>query len=351
MAIFAAMKWEYGADLQAYNTFGLSARAERLGCFASVDDLRATLAEIDTGTEAWMVLGGGSNILLTSDFEGTMLRNGIQGIRVLEETDETALVQVGGGEVWHEFVLWTVRRGWGGVENLSLIPGSVGAAPIQNIGAYGAELKNSFISCKALEIATGDLQTFAREDCNFGYRWSIFKGPLKEKFIITSVTMCLQKHPEVNTSYGAIQQQLGAMGVTSSPTVKQISDAVMAIRRSKLPDPAEIGNSGSFFKNPIVDADKHRTLKADFPDLVSYPAGEDRYKIAAGWLIDFLGWKGHRRGDAGVHAHQALVLVNYGGAKGVEMVQLARDIRADVWEKFGIELEAEVSFIGPRGPM
>lgn len=345
------MNWIYEADLRPLNTFGLKAHATRLGRFTSVTELREALEQIDPTNEALMVLGGGSNMLLTTDFEGTILRNEIRGIEIIEENNNEAAIKVGGGEVWHDLVLWSIDRGLGGLENLSLIPGSVGAAPIQNIGAYGVEVKSTFVSCEALEIATGELKTFLPADCDFGYRWSVFKGPLKGKYVITSVTFRLSKKPEVHTEYGAIQDQLLAMGVTETPSIKEVSDAVIAIRRSKLPDPAEIGNSGSFFKNPIVSESKYRTLKADFPNLVAYPAAGSNYKITAGWMIDFLGWKGYRRGDAGVHARQALVLVNYGEAKGVDIAALARDIQDDVQEKFGIELEAEVNFIGPRGPM
>ena len=351
MYIFVAMNWTLKADLQALNTFGLRAQAKRLGRFTSRQELRRALEQIDLLNEPLMILGGGSNMLLTTDFEGTLLRNEIKGVEIVDEDDDSALVQVGGGEVWHQFVLWTIERGLGGLENLSLIPGSVGAAPIQNIGAYGVEVKSTFVSCDALEIATGDLRTFTPQECDFDYRWSVFKGPLKGKYVITSVTFKLSKNPVVNTQYGAIQEQLKAMGIEGTPTIKEVSDAVIAIRQSKLPDPKEIGNSGSFFKNPIVSESKYRSLKADFPELVAYPAAGSNYKIAAGWLIDFLGWKGYRRGDAGVHARQALVLVNYGAAKGVEIAALARDIQDDVREKFGVELEAEVNFIGPRGPV
>lgn len=347
--IFVAMNWTPQADLTPYNTFGLGAKAQHFGRFESVQELRDALIEI--GQSPMMVLGGGSNMLLTADFDGYILRNEIRGIEILSEDEATAMVRVGGGEVWHDFVLWCIAQDLGGVENLSLIPGSVGAAPIQNIGAYGVELESVFESCSAIELANGNVREFSPAECDFGYRWSVFKGPLKGKYVITSVTFRLTKNPEVNTSYGAISAQLETMGVQGTPSIREVSDAVIAIRESKLPNPAEIGNSGSFFKNPIVDGEKHAALKAEFPELVSYRAEGTSHKIAAGWMIDYLGWKGYRKGDAGVHARQALVLVNYGGATGVEIAQLAREIQDDVSAKFGIELEAEVNFIGAHGPL
>ena len=345
------MDWHHNFNLQPYNTFGLSASAKRFARFSSSSELLDALDEVQKIKDPLLVLGGGSNLLLVDNFDGTVLRNEIRRKEITRDEKDYVEVAVGAGENWHEFVLWTIENGWGGVENLSLIPGSVGAAPIQNIGAYGVEQKSSFLSCSAIEIASLTERTFYNDECEFGYRWSVFKGALKNKYIITEVRFRLSKNPETHTQYGAIQDQLKENGVHDRPTIKQVSDAVIAIRKSKLPDPADIGNSGSFFKNPIVPNEQFDKLKELFPEIAAYPNGSDHTKIAAGWLIDQLGWKGFREGDFGVHAKQALVLVNYGNAKGVDIAQLAKKIQQDVFTKFGVGLEAEVNFIGPNGPM
>ncbi len=345
------MEWHHNFNLQPYNTFGLSALANRFVRFTSTDELIEALKEVQENSDPLLVLGGGSNLLLVDDFQGTVLRNEIKKKELVHEDENFVEVVVGAGENWHEFVLWTIENGWGGLENLSLIPGSVGAAPIQNIGAYGVEQKSAFRSCTAIEIATHQERSFQNNDCDFGYRWSVFKGSLKGKYIITEVRFRLSRNPEIHTQYGAIQDQLKENGIQGSPTIKQVSDAVIAIRKSKLPDPADIGNSGSFFKNPVVSNEQFEKLKTLFPSVAAYPNGPKHTKLAAGWLIDQLGWKGYREGDFGVHAKQALVLVNYGNAKGVEIAKLAKRIQHDVFAKFGVELEAEVNFIGPIGPM
>ena len=327
-------------NLQAFNTFGIEANAKHFAAFQSVTQLTSLLNDIK---EPFLILGGGSNILLTKDFEGTVLKNEIDGIKIFKEAENYAFVKVGAGVAWHDFVIWAIDNNLGGAENMSLIPGSVGAAPMQNIGAYGVELKSIFHELEAVSIKKKDIQTFSNEDCDFGYRYSIFKGPLKDKYVITSVSFRLQKKHSFNTSYGAIEQQLKTMGL--EPNLKNISDAVIAIRQQKLPDPKKIGNSGSFFKNPVVDNEKFQALKKQFPNIVGYPVSETHTKVAAGWLIDQAGWKGYKNGDAGVHKNQALVLVNYGNAKGMEIWDLSEKILQSISEKYGIELEREVNII------
>ena len=327
-------------NLQAFNTFGIEANAKHFAAFQSVTQLTSLLNELK---EPLLVLGGGSNILLTKDFEGTVLKNEIEGIEIFNEDEDCAFVRVGAGVSWHDFVIWAIDNNLGGAENMSLIPGSVGAAPMQNIGAYGVELKSIFHELEAVSIEKKDIQTFSNEDCDFGYRYSIFKGPLKDKYVITSVSFRLQKKHSFNTSYGAIKEQLKTMGL--EPNLKNISDAVIAIRQQKLPDPKKIGNSGSFFKNPVVDNEKFQALKKQFPNIVGYPVSATQTKLAAGWLIDQAGWKGYQNGDAGVHKNQALVLVNYGNAKGKEIWDLSEKILKSISEKYGIELEREVNII------
>lgn len=290
-----------------------------------------------------MVLGGGSNILLTKDVKGTILKNEITGISIIEEDDSKAIVKVGGGVIWHDFVMWSIKQGLCGIENLSLIPGSVGAAPMQNIGAYGVELKSVFKTLHALHIESKTLKIFNKEDCQFGYRHSIFKSTLKGQYIICDVTFELNKIHKFNTSYGAVEQELANMGEDVS--LQSISQAIINIRQRKLPDPDKIGNSGSFFKNPTVPNSQFEILKRNYPNIVGYSNGNDSTKVAAGWLIDQAGWKGFRKGDAGVHKHQALVLVNYGNAKGQEILALSKEIQASVFEKYGILLESEVNII------
>lgn len=330
-------------SLQQYNTFGIEAYADHFASFGSVEELKSLLSRYKN--EPIMILGGGSNVLFTHDYNGAVLHNEIKGIQQVSETEEHVHLKVGSGEVWHEFVMHCVNNDLGGVENLSLIPGSVGASPMQNIGAYGVEIKDVFISLEALHIETQKIHSFTNEECEFGYRESVFKRKLKGQYIITSVTYQLtRKNHVVHSSYGAIQSELEQMGV-SQPTIKNISDAVIAIRSSKLPDPKKIGNAGSFFKNPVVDKSVLEKIEREFDNVPNYPASVGKVKLAAGWLIEKAGWKGKTFDAYGVHKDQALVLVNYGGAKGNQIYNLSSRIIEDIQKKFGITLEREVNII------
>jgi UDP-N-acetylmuramate dehydrogenase len=334
-------------SLRSYNTFGIHVFARRFAVFTAMDELEALLAE---HSNELLVLGGGSNILFTKNYDGLVLKNALKDIEKIAEDDTHVYVRAGAGENWHGFVLHCISNGWGGVENLSLIPGNVGASPMQNIGAYGVEIKDVFHQLEAFHIHDKQLVRFTAADCAFGYRESVFKRKLRNQFIITSVTFKLTKNPVYNTSYGAIEQQLEAMGVTQL-SIKAISDAVIAIRSSKLPNPAEVGNAGSFFKNPTVSSDVFTQLKAQHPTIAGYALADGNVKLAAGWLIEHCGpqegvsWKGYRSGDAGCHAKQALVLVNYGHATGNEVYQLSEAILQSVDKKFGVLLEREVNIV------
>jgi len=330
---------EKNVSLKELHTFGLSVDAAAYTSISSEEELQALLPV----QSPVLILGGGSNLLFTQNFEGLVLHNSIKGIEVIDETEQDVLLRVGGGEVWHELVLWSIEQGYGGLENLSLIPGSVGAAPIQNIGAYGVEVKDVFEKLEAIDIKTGETKIFEHKDCHFGYRDSVFKRALKGKYYITRVIFRLSKQPTFNVSYGAIKTVLEEQKTVVS--IRSISDAVIQIRQQKLPDPKEIGNSGSFFKNPIIPISQFEKLKKQYPKMPSYPLGETEVKLAAGWLIDQLGWKGYRKGDAGVHKNQALVLVNYGNAKGAEIWALAQEIQQSVLAQYGIHLEAEVNIL------
>lgn len=329
-------------DLQAFNTFGIQVNAKRFGRFQNLSELQEALDQRN-GDEL-LVLGGGSNVLFTDDFNGLVLLNEIGGIQIVSEDTNHVCIQAGAGEIWHKFVQHCVELGWGGIENLSLIPGSVGASPMQNIGAYGVEIKDVFEELEAYHIESGEVHRFRSEDCAFGYRESVFKRQYKGQYIILKVTFRLSKHAEVNTRYGVIEAQLAEMHITE-PTIKDVSAAVIAIRRSKLPDPAEIGNAGSFFKNPVVTREVFAALLAKYPDAPSYPAPNDCVKLAAGWLIEKAGWKGWREKGFGVHTKQALVLVNYGGSVGKDILRLSAQIIDDIHTKFGVELEREVNII------
>ena len=330
------------ANLQSFNTFGIQAQAAQLAEAHSVDQMRAL---IDAHGTPDLVLGGGSNVLLRGDVDGFVLVNRIPGVEVVSQEEDRVRVRVGGGVVWHDFVLHCIDQGWAGVENLSLIPGSVGAAPMQNIGAYGVEIKDVFHRLEALHIASGEVHTFNHQECAFGYRESVFKRALKGQHIIAHVEFDLSLTPTFHTEYGAIQAELETMGVTEL-SIRAISDAVIRIRQSKLPDPAQIGNAGSFFKNPVVPRAEYERIREAHPNVVAYPAGEGHMKLAAGWLIDQAGWKGHLRGTHGVHDRQALVLVNHGGAQGQDIWQLSEDILQDVKARYGVTLEREVNIIG-----
>ncbi len=327
--------------LTQYNSFALSARAAFFLEVNSEEELRQALREC---TPPLLLLGGGSNMLLTRDWPGTVIRMAIKGRELREETNESALIAAGAGENWHELVTWTLKQNLGGLENLSLIPGSAGAAPIQNIGAYGVELTQVFDHLEAMELSSGDIHTFDRAACRFGYRDSVFKQELKGKYAITGVFLRLQKNPTLNTGYGAIRDILAEWGI-ATPTIHDVSRAVIHIRRSKLPDPALLGNAGSFFKNPEVEAAQLQALLQAHPNLVHYPLPGGRAKIPAGWLIEQCGWKGKRVGNTGCHAQQALVLVNYGGATGAEIWEHARRVADSVKEQFGVELGVEVNVV------
>lgn len=330
-------------SLKNHNTFGINAIAEHFVSIETTEELADFLTKSSLRDDVKLVLGGGSNMLLTQDIKGTILHIDIRGKRIIEETETHTLIEAGAGENWHGVVLWALENNLGGIENLSLIPGNIGTAPVQNIGAYGVELKDTFHSLDAISVSDGSVRSFSLNDCAFGYRDSIFKGQEKGKFIITHVRLWLKKPPHnVSTHYGAIQTELSQMGVIQ-PTIRDISKAVIAIRQSKLPDPKELGNSGSFFKNPIVPDSQAQKLKETYPELPTYDASSGFKKVAAGWLIEKAGLKGYRAGDAGVHAKQALVLVNYGSATGAEILALAHYVIDTVSARFGIILEAEVN--------
>ncbi|WP_234736079.1 UDP-N-acetylmuramate dehydrogenase [Tellurirhabdus bombi] len=334
-------------SLKSYNTFGIDAKARYWVEVESQDDLKTLFQLTEFLTIPKLILGGGSNILLTRDFDGLVVKNNIKGIEVVREDSQHVYVRAGAGENWHNFVLYCVAHHYAGIENLSLIPGTVGAAPMQNIGAYGVEIEQVFEQLEAVHLKTGEIHTFLHSDCRFGYRESIFKHEAKGEYIITSVTFQLNKTPTFHTSYGAIQETLTEMGIADDQlSIKAISDAVIRIRRSKLPDPAEIGNAGSFFKNPEIPKEQFDRLKALYPAMPGYPIGETAVKVPAGWLIEQAGWKGKRVGNTGVHTKQALVLVNHGGTTGEEVKALAAKIQASVADQFGIHLNPEVNFVG-----
>ncbi|TXK44273.1 UDP-N-acetylmuramate dehydrogenase [Pontibacter qinzhouensis] len=331
-------------SLKPYNTFGIDVKAKFFARFQTVEELQELLKLPEVWQEEKLILGGGSNILFTKDFNGLVLLNSIKGMQVLEQDDEFAYVKAGGGEAWHDLVLFALKEQLAGLENLSLIPGTVGAAPLQNIGAYGVELKDVFHELEAIELASGEPYIFDHEACRFGYRDSIFKNEAKGKYVVTFVTFKLRKQHQVNTSYGAIQEVLRDMKV-QEPTIQDVSVAVCAIRMSKLPDPKEIGNAGSFFKNPEIPILKFDLLKETYPAMPAYPVSELTVKVPAGWLIEQCGWKGKVIQNYGVHKNQALVLVNYGGAAGGDIRALAYEIIQSVKEKFGIELHPEVNIL------
>lgn len=330
-------------SLKDYNTFGIDAKAKYFVEISSVDTLRLALQMREYPDR--LIISGGSNMLITGDVNALVLYINIKGIRILWEDDDKVAIRVMAGENWHELVMWTLDRGYGGLENLSLIPGNTGTAPIQNIGAYGVEIKDVFESCEAMEIDTLRLKKFVKEECQFGYRDSFFKSTGKGKYIITSVNLILtKKDHQLRTSYGAIEDELRSKKI-AEPTIRDVSNAVISIRQRKLPDPKLLGNSGSFFKNPVVSAMTFTKFHKENPEAPYYPGNEGTYKIPAGWLIENCGYKGKRVRDAGVHKDQALVLVNYGNASGKEILELANTIKKDVKGKFGIELTPEVNII------
>ena len=328
-------------SLKSYNTFGIDVKAKELISVSSLEELQSVLEKYKN--QEIFVLGGGSNMLLTQNIEKPVIHINLKGIKIVNQDENHVWVEAQAGENWHEFVLWTLDNNLGGIENLSLIPGNIGSAPIQNIGAYGVELKDVFDSCKAINIKTQEIKAFTNKECQFGYRESIFKGAEKEKYIILSVTLKLTKrNHKISTSYGVIENELQKNGI-KNPTIQDISKAVIAIRESKLPNPKEIGNSGSFFKNPVVSKEIFEKAQKQYPEIPFYEVSENEIKIPAGWLIEQSGFKGKRFGDAGVHEKQALVLVNYGNASGKEIYDLAKTIQQTISDKFGIEIEMEVN--------
>ncbi|GAA4281412.1 UDP-N-acetylmuramate dehydrogenase [Gaetbulibacter aestuarii] len=337
------MKIQKNISLKPFNTFGIDVLAASFAAVSNITELQDVLT--NNTKQKKLFLGGGSNMLLTEDFNGLVIKIGFKGIRVIEEDDQWVYVEAQAGENWHAFVLWCLDHNYGGLENLSLIPGNVGTAPIQNIGAYGVELKDSFMSCEALNIESLETKTFKREDCKFEYRNSVFKNEVKGQYIITSVVFKLtKKDHQLHINYGAIRSALEVMKV-SQPSIQDISKAVISIRQQKLPDPKMIGNSGSFFKNPIISTEQYQTLLQNFPEMPSYPVSEHEVKVPAGWLIEQAGFKGKRFGNYGVHKNQALVLVNYGGAKGSDILNLARLIQKTIKKLFDVNIEAEVNIL------
>jgi len=330
-------------SLKDYNTFGINVYAENFVSVSTIKELKAVLA-LKKYPEI-LLLGGGSNMLLTQNQSKLVIHINLKGISVEEENEQFVFIRANAGENWHEFVLWCLGHNYGGLENLSLIPGHVGTAPIQNIGAYGVELKDTFVSCNAIQIETLEETTFTKDDCDFGYRNSIFKNKEKGKYIIASVVFKLTKHNhKLYIDYGAITSELKAQNI-NNPTIQDVSKAVIAIRESKLPNPKHIGNSGSFFKNPVISTVKFNKLQENFKDIPSYPISANEVKVPAGWLIEKAGFKGKRFGNYGVHKNQALVLVNYNGAKGSDILKLSKLIQKTVKRLFDISIEAEVNIL------
>lgn len=340
---FELMNFSANFSLKPYNTFGIDVKAKYFSAFDSVAELNNILTSEIYKNNKTFVLGGGSNLLFTEDYDGLVIHNKIVGICILKDNKKDVIVEVGGGQNWHEFVTWSVSQGLSGIENMALIPGTVGASPIQNIGAYGLEVKDTIEKVSTIEIATQKVKNFSNTECEFEYRNSIFKRKLKDKFIITKVTFSLSKIPLNKTTYGTISEELNSLKKTPSP--KSIAEAVVNIRNRKLPNPVELGNSGSFFKNPIICTSKYTQLQEKFPEIIGYKISETKTKVAAGWLIDNAGLKGYRKGDAGVHKNQALVLVNYGKASGKEIINLAKEIQTIVKEKYDVQIEPEINIL------
>lgn len=330
-------------SLKNYNTFGIEAKAKQFVAVHSISDLKSILEQ--HANDKKFILGGGSNMLLTKDIDALVIHIDLKGKKIIKEDEDFVWVESQAGENWHEFVLWTIDNNFGGLENMSLIPGNVGTTPVQNIGAYGTEIKDTFVSCEALKISNQELITFHLQDCHFGYRESIFKNEVKDQYIITSVIFKLTKrNHKINISYGDIASELAKNHIVK-PTLKEVSNAVIAIRKSKLPDPKELGNSGSFFKNPILLKTDFEKIHQQFPEMKYYEISETEVKVPAGWLIEQAGFKGKRFGDAGIHKNQALVLVNYGNATGQEILNVSKNIQETIFQIFGIHIEAEVNII------
>ena len=338
------MKELYNCSLLPYNTFGMDVKASRFVEYASVEELRGLWNAEREAVARALHIGGGSNLLFASDYEGLILHSAIKGYTVVKETEEEVEVRVGAGEVWDDFVAYTVANGWYGAENLSLIPGEVGASAVQNIGAYGVEAKDLIVSVDTFGLETGEERRFMREECRYAYRESVFKQELKGKYAVTFVTYRLKKHPVFHLEYGNIRAELEKQGCQVD--LENVRRIIIAIRQAKLPDPKVLGNAGSFFMNPVVPKMQFEALLAQYPDMPHYPVDDAHVKIPAGWMIDRCGWKGKRVGHAGVHEKQALVLVNCGGATGKEVMHLAEEIMASVRERFGVTIRPEVNYIG-----
>ncbi len=335
------MEIKQNISLKPYNTFGIEVSSSQFVEVNNLDELKSVLT---TNSNPLLILGGGSNMLFTQNFNGLVIKNNFKGINKVLENENEIVLKVGAGEVWHEFVMYCIANDYAGLENLSLIPGNVGASPMQNIGAYGVEVKDLITEVEAFHLIEHKLVLFSNLECDFDYRSSIFKTSQKGNYFITAVSFKLNKNAQTNTSYGAIETELKVMGI-DTPSIKDVSNAVINIRTSKLPDPKKIGNSGSFFKNPLVSKALKDNILVKYPDAPNYSQPNGEYKMAAGWLIEKCGWKGKRIGDYGVHVNQALVLVNYGNAKGSDIFQLSEDIIASVNQIFGIKLEREVNII------
>lgn len=337
------MEIQTNFSLKNYNTFGIEAKAKQFVAVHNTAELRSILEQNKSETK--FILGGGSNMLLTKDIDALVIHVDLKGKKIIKEDEDFVWVESQAGENWHEFVLWTIDQNLGGLENMSLIPGNVGTTPVQNIGAYGAEIKDTFVSCEAMTIENQETKTFTKDECHFGYRESVFKNEAKDQYVITSVVFKLTKrNHKINISYGDISGELAKNNITN-PTLKDVSNAVIAIRQSKLPDPKELGNSGSFFKNPILLKSDFEKIHQQFPEMKYYDVSATEVKVPAGWLIEQAGFKGKRFGDAGIHKNQALVLVNYGNATGQEILDVSKTIQDTIFKTFGIHIEAEVNVI------
>jgi UDP-N-acetylmuramate dehydrogenase len=337
------MEIQHNFSLKKYNTFGIEAKAKQFVAVHSTDELNVILEE--NKAQKKFILGGGSNMLLTKDIDALVVHIDLKGKKIIKENENFVWVESQAGENWHEFVLWTIDQNFGGLENMSLIPGNVGTTPVQNIGAYGTEIKDTFVSCEAMAIENQEIKTFVKEDCHFGYRESVFKNEAKNQYVITSVVFKLTKRDhKINVSYGDITAELAKNDITN-PSLKEVSNAVIAIRQSKLPDPKELGNSGSFFKNPILLKSDFEKIHQQFPEMKYFDISDTEVKVPAGWLIEQAGFKGKRFGDAGIHKNQALVLVNYGNATGQEILDVSKNIQETIFKTFGIHIEAEVNVI------
>ena len=339
------MKSYTNSTLKEFNTFHIHALAESIVVFETEQEAQKFFKEYHSAEENYLVIGGGSNLLFTSDFKGKIFKIENKGFQVIDEKGPDVWVKVAAGEEWDDLVAWAVDQGFGGIENLSLIPGTVGAAPVQNIGAYGVEFKNIFNSLEAIEIADGEKRSFYLQELEFDYRHSIFKGAFKNKFLITSVVIKLSKFPKLDLHYGHLKEVAQEMSGKSYPDISDIRKAVIKIRESKLPNTDVLGNAGSFFKNPVINQNDYKTILSNYPDLVSYPQENDKYKLAAAWLIEKAGLKGYQKGSAAIHEQHALIIVNIGNATGKEIQELAAYIQEKVKDKFGISLEAEVLMV------